>query len=191
MNLQRLTLRRPAQLLACVALLAALTSQPSRAEIYKWVDKDGVTHYSDRPAPGATEITVAPAQTYQAPPPQALPAPTAAPPAAAPGRSAKGAGACELRSPKPEEVLVNVPSVTLTFKGPEGMSAVLMLNKKRYTAERDTNTIKIEPAPRGSYEADLTFVNERNEVVCTVPTVTFYVRQPSVINSPARRKKPG
>ncbi len=188
MNLQRLTLRRPAQLLACVTLLAALTSQPSRAEIYKWVDKDGVTHYSDRPAPGATEITVAPAQTYQAPPPQALPAPTAAP-AAAPGRSAKGA--CELRSPKPEEVLVNVPSITLSFKGPEGMSPVLMLNKKRYTTERDTNTIKVEPAPRGSYVADLTFVNDRNQVVCTVPTVTFYVRQPSVINSPARRKKPG
>lgn len=71
------------------------------------------------------------------------------------------------------------------------MSPVLMLNKKRYTAERDTNTIKVEPVPRGSYEADLTFVNDRNEVVCTVPTVTFYVRQPSVINSPARRKKPG
>jgi hypothetical protein len=98
---------------------------------------------------------------------------------------------CELRSPKPEEVLVNVPSIVLSFKGPEGLSPVLMLNKKRYTAPRDANTIKIEPAPRGSYEADLTFVNERNEVQCTVPTVTFHVRQPSVINSPARRKKPG
>lgn len=86
---------------------------------------------------------------------------------------------------------MNVPSVTLSFRGPEGMSPVLMLNKKRYTAERDTNTIKVEPAPRGSYEADLTFVNDRNQVVCKVPTVTFYVRQPSVINSPARRKKPG
>jgi hypothetical protein len=188
MNLRRLTLRRPALLLACVTLLAALTSQSSRAEIYKWVDKDGVTHYSDRPAPGATEITVAPAQTYQAPPPQSLPASSAAS-AAAPARSAKGA--CELRSPKSEEVLVNVPSITLSFRGPEGMSPVLMLNKKRYTAERDTNTIKVEPAPRGSYEADLTFVNDRNQVVCKVPTVTFYVRQPSVINSPARRKKPG
>jgi hypothetical protein len=188
MNLQRFTLRRPAQLLACVTLLAALTSQPSWAEIYKWVDKNGVTHYSDRPAPGATEITIPPAQTYQAPAPQALPAPAAAP-AAAPARSAKGA--CELRSPKPEEVLVNVPSITLSFTGPEGLSAVLMLNKKRYTAEPGLSTIKVEPAPRGSYEADLTFVNSRKEVVCTVPTVTFYVRQPSVINSPARRKKPG
>ena len=180
MNLQRLTLRRPAQLLACVTLLAALTNQPSRAEIYKWVDKNGVIHYSDRPAPGATEIAVPPVQTYQAPAPQALPAPA---------RSARGA--CELRSPKPEEVLVNVSSITLSFTGPEGLSAVLMLNKKRYTAEPGMSTIKVEPAPRGSYEADLTFVNSRNEVVCTVPTVTFYVRQPSVINSPARRKKPG
>ncbi len=188
MNLQRFTLRRPAQLLACVALLAALTSSLCLAEIYKWVDKDGVTHYSDRPAPGATEITVPPVQTYPSPPPQALPGPSTAP-TVAPVRSAKGA--CELRSPKPEEVLQNVPSITLTFRGPEGLSPVLMLNKKRYTAERDSNSIKVEPASRGSYEADLTFVNDRKEVVCTVPTVTFYVRQPSVINSPARRKKPG
>jgi hypothetical protein len=188
MNLQRLTLRRAAQLLACATLVTALTSPSSRAEIYKWVDKDGVTHYSDRPAPGATEIAIPPAQTYQAPRPQVMPGPAAAP-AAAPARSGKAA--CELRSPKPDEVLVNVPSIILNFKGPEGLSPVLMLNKKRYTAERDSNTIKVEPASRGSYDADLTFVNERNEVVCTVPTVTFHVRQPSVINSPARRKKAG
>ncbi len=169
-------------------VLAVLTSPRCLAEIYKWVDKDGVTHYSDRPAPGATEITIPPAQTYQAPPPQSLPAPTAAP-TRAPARSANAA--CELRSPKPEEVLVNVAVITLSFRGPEGLSPVLMLNKKRYTAERDSNSIKIEPAVRGSFEARLTFVNDRNEAVCTVPTVTFYVRQPSVINSPARRKKPG
>ena len=175
-------------MLAGAALLAMLTSSLCLAEIYKWVDKDGVTHYSDRPAPGAAEITIPPAQTYQAPPPQTLPAPPAAR-TAVPARTANAA--CELRAPKPEEVLLNVSSITLSFKGPEGLSPVLMLNNKRYTAERDANSIKIEPAPRGSYDARLTFVNNRNQVLCAVPAVTFYVRQPSVINSPARRRKPG
>jgi hypothetical protein len=173
-----------------MTLLAALTSPPSGAEIYKWVDKDGVTHYSDRPAPGATEVAVPPAQTYQAPRPQSMPAPApATAPVATQGRATRPA--CELRSPKKEEVLVNVPFFIVNFQGPEGTIPVLMLNKKRYTAERDSSSIRIEPAPRGSYEADLAFVNDRNQVVCTVPTVTFYVRQPSVINSPARRKAPG
>jgi hypothetical protein len=188
MQQQRLTLTRRTTLLAGAVVLTVLTSPLCLAEIYKWVDKDGVTHYSDRPAPGATEITIPPAQTYQAPSPQPLTGPSAAP-RAAPARSANAA--CELRSPKAEEVLQNVPSITLSFKGPEGMSPLLMLNNKRYTAERDSNSIKVEPALRGSYEAKLTFVNDRNEAVCTVPTVTFYVRQPSVINSPARRKKTG
>ncbi len=169
-------------------VLAVLTSPLCQAGIYKWVDKDGVTHYSDRPAPGATELAIPAAQTYQAPRPQPLVGPTAAR-VAAPVRSASAA--CELRSPKPDEVLQNVSSIILSFRGPEGLSPVLMLNNKRYTAERDSNSIKVEPASRGSYEAKLTFVNERNDVVCTAPAVTFHVRQPSIINSPARRKKPG
>lgn len=33
--------------------------------LYKWVDADGVTHYSDQPAPGSKEIHVLGAQSYK------------------------------------------------------------------------------------------------------------------------------
>jgi hypothetical protein len=33
--------------------------------LYKWVDADGVTHYSDHPVTGAEEVHVSGAQTYQ------------------------------------------------------------------------------------------------------------------------------
>ncbi len=39
--------------------------------LYKWVDADGVVHYSDQPHDGAEKIKVAKPQTYSAPPPPA------------------------------------------------------------------------------------------------------------------------
>jgi len=42
------------------------------ATVYKWVDENGVTHYSDQPHPGAQKVTVAAPQTYSAPPPPAV-----------------------------------------------------------------------------------------------------------------------
>lgn len=171
-------------MLASALVCAALTGTAARAEVYKWVDKDGVTHYSDRPGPGAEEVVIPPAQTYQAPPPQAI-APSPAPPPPRGGAAAKPG--CEIRSPVSEEVLLNVQSVTIRFAGPEGATPVLMLNKKRYVAEAGANSIKIEPAARGAYEARLSFQNAQRETVCTAPVVTFYVRQPTVLR-PARAR---
>jgi hypothetical protein len=37
-------------------LLLVLAATPAGAEIYKWVDDDGVVHYSDEPHPGAETL---------------------------------------------------------------------------------------------------------------------------------------
>ena len=53
---------------ATVALLASAglgVGAYGSATLYKWVDADGVTHYSDRPAPGAVQVHIANAQTYK------------------------------------------------------------------------------------------------------------------------------
>jgi len=39
-----------------VAILAILMAGGALAQAYKWVDANGVVHYSDRPQPGAEEI---------------------------------------------------------------------------------------------------------------------------------------
>ena len=43
------------------------------ATTYKWVDKDGVVHFSDRPVPGAVVVDVHSAQTFPAQRPQSSP----------------------------------------------------------------------------------------------------------------------
>src|SRR5262245_39854909 len=50
-------------LIAIGVLLAASAS----ATTYKWVDKNGVTHYSDTPAPGAEVVNLQSAQTFDTP----------------------------------------------------------------------------------------------------------------------------
>ncbi len=47
------------------ALCLALCCAQAGTTLYKWVDADGVTHYSDRPEPGAQKVKIAEAQTYQ------------------------------------------------------------------------------------------------------------------------------
>ena len=42
------------RLLTAVALI--LLAGVALAQAYRWVDKDGVVHYSDRPEPGAEEV---------------------------------------------------------------------------------------------------------------------------------------
>jgi hypothetical protein len=47
------------------ALALAATPWLAGATLYKWVDENGVTHYSDRPEPGAKRVKIEGAQSYQ------------------------------------------------------------------------------------------------------------------------------
>jgi hypothetical protein len=50
--------------LACFLLGLACATQA--ADVYRWVDKDGVVHYSDKPpTPDAQPVQLPPLQTYQ------------------------------------------------------------------------------------------------------------------------------
>ncbi|HTY50119.1 MAG TPA: DUF4124 domain-containing protein, partial [Steroidobacteraceae bacterium] len=48
-------------------MLAASTAAMASI-VYKWVDADGVTHYSDTPVPGAVRTELGTVQTYKAAP---------------------------------------------------------------------------------------------------------------------------
>lgn len=42
----------------------ALADAPGSATVYRWVDSQGVVHYSDRPQPSAERLRIPPAQTF-------------------------------------------------------------------------------------------------------------------------------
>ena len=55
-----------------VFLLLMVSAGAVAAEVWRWVDENGVMHFSDRPHPGAERVELTPAQTFTAP---ALPPP--------------------------------------------------------------------------------------------------------------------
>jgi len=154
----------------------------SGSTMYRWVDKDKTVHYSDRPQPGAESVTVQSPQTYSAPkaPPvraSASASSTAAPPAAA----------CGITSPSAEQVFPNAQSVTISYRGPTGGNAELLLNGAPKQTLPAGQAFTISPVPRGTHTATVAITSDTGAALCRTPSVTFYVTQPSLL-SPVRQQ---
>jgi hypothetical protein len=164
-----------------------LAGAAAHATTYRWVDANGVVHYSDQPQPGATKIDLPPAQTYSSgtaakvsPAPAAdaqAGAATAAPAALA------GATGCAITAPLDEQALVNIYSLTVTARGPVGGEVRLLLDGG-LLQKGNTPEFLISPINRGMHRAVVVFMNLGGGELCRTQPVTFYVRKPSVIHQP-------
>lgn len=171
--------------IAAVATLGlislGLLSAQAAPKTYVWYDKEGRAHYSDRPQTGAEEVVLPPAQTYTAPA------------ASTTTKSTSGSGnraptepgvACRILSPTSEETIVNQPSVTITAQGPQRATPTLRLNGASINSLDGRPVFTVTPIPRGTYTATVVFTGMTGGISCQTATVTFYVRQPTVIKPP-------
>jgi hypothetical protein len=164
----------------------ALASVGAVAGIYVWYDKDGRPQYTDRPREGAQEVVITPAQTYEAPKPVANTVSTSST-ARSPAVPAPG---CRIVSPIADEVFLNVPSVTVTAIGPQRGTPRLLLNGASIASVDGTPTFTVTPIPRGTYSAVVVFDGGVNtSPLCRTASVTFHVRQPSIIKPAAPKPK--
>ena len=162
----------------CVAFAAC-----GGATLYKWVDADGVTHYSDRPEPGAQKVKIASAQTYAG---DARPAAAASaqPTSAAASSSYKR---LEITSPEDGAVLWNTGghvdiAATLEPGLLDGHQLWIVLDgKSQQVGPEGTLAVDVE---RGSHTvtASVTDANG-NEMIVSAP-VSFVIRQTSVAQPP-------
>ena len=135
------------------AALAALLAPLASAGTYRWVDKDGVVHYSDRPMEGAEKVPMPAAQTYEAPRAPA-PAPTsksASPAAAVATAPQAGESPCAITSPAPEQALLNVPSMTVSLRGPSGSTPQLFLDGALVRDASGALSLTVSPSARGEH----------------------------------------
>jgi len=174
--------------LVAVSLLA-LSGMALAAVTYRWVDAQGVVHYSDQPHPGAEVIQLTGAQTYHGTAPG--PAPAAAPdapPAAAAYQSCaitQPAAEASLYAPDTVEVLLQLSpalragdQVSVTADG-----TVLQ------PLSADGLNYQVSQPERGTHSLSATVRSSDGTVVCSSPAVTFYVQRPSV-NTPGNPVKP-
>ena len=93
-------------LLVLLALAApALSGTASAADVWKWVDEKGITHYSDQPVPGATKVEVRAGNVSQSRPASDSPSPST-PPSTAADRGAVYR-TFEIWRPENDQVFVN------------------------------------------------------------------------------------
>ena len=167
----------------CVGLSAAVwAGNGDNATVYKWVDAHGVIHYSDRPHPNATKLSIKGAQTYAPAPP--LPADlNAAPPTPADTQPAHAYSSCRIAQPRDQQMLMNTYHTTAIVRTDPplfaGNRVQLYLDGRRMPGSGPAFTF---PVNRGQHSLSAVVVNSFGQIVCETSTVTFYVHQPSIQN---------
>jgi hypothetical protein len=170
-----------------VGLLAAWAAQA--AVVYKWVDADGVVHYSDQPVPGAEKIVTAGRSSLNGSSAAASPV-NSNPNQARTGAAAQARpAAITLVSPQPEQNFFNNEPINVALSQPElkaEESVTWHLNGKELD-QPPTATQFVLPNPgRGTFAIAATITNQTTGEVESTPSVTFYVHEPSLL-SPQHR----
>jgi hypothetical protein len=161
----------------CSVAIALACGSALAAKVYKWVDEKGVVHYSDQPHANAEALDVKSAQTYQS-------TGVASTPSRSVSASAQTSGAyqlCAIARPENDEVFLNTDTVSTSMRlNPalrQGDRITFTLDGKGVQSGASTSaTLKVD---RGSHSLAVVVADSEGKAVCTTPSVTFHVRQPS------------
>ncbi len=178
-------------------MLGACASASS-ATVYKWVDDNGVTHYSDQPNPKAQKLEISDAQTYGAKQAaDAAPVRPASPPIVAPA-------VCVIDSPAAGQVFLDTFAisghVTLAHVG-EGSQTTLRLDGQDISGQlQPDGGFTVPQLDRGDHTLTLEVNSAQGGTPCPGNTVTFSIRQrsagggntvPMAPTAPGAPKAPG
>ena len=164
-------------LLVCGAALAAT--------VYRWVDEDGVVHYSDQPHPNAEKMQVHAAQTYK---PSALDTPASSSGGGSnPTAAAAPYRGCAIVQPQDGQALANIDSLTVVVQTDpplhQGDRVYVTVDGQALNAGNPTGSqFVLSPVDRGTHTAQAQVKDGGGAVQCQTPPVTFEVHQNSVLN---------
>jgi hypothetical protein len=174
------------RILALTLLAALLSPLAASQEIYRWVDRNGVVHYSDQPgSPDAERVTIT--GTIARPPaPQETPAlyqSDRRPPPAAPS----SVRSISISSPAMDEAFFGSDadvSVALELDGElqPGQEVALFLDGRRVPAEGLSTTLT--GVGRGTHFLRAAVLDESGSPVVTSQQIAFHVRQASIASPP-------
>jgi Domain of unknown function (DUF4124) len=172
--------------LTSILLLVCGTQLAAGAEMWRWVDANGVTHYSDRPTPGAERMVIqnGPSNGARLAPPGAI----AIQKDATPFRYTR----CAITGPTNDQVFNSVNSVGASLEVEpflqQGHRIQVMLNG-RVVPEWPQGALSytLSSLYRGSYTLTASILDADGKIMCNTPAITFHNRQPSIL-SPARQR---
>ncbi len=169
---------------ACAAIAAAAT-------VYKWVDDNGVVHYSDQPHENAQKVELKAPQTFSAP---KTTAPTSVSHHNTDSKPAAVYRSCAVSAPTQDQVFMNTDTVIAGVVvepavRPEDTAVVTLDGQRVPGVPANGGQFTISPVDRGTHSIQVTVQDPSGASVCTSTPVTFHVQQPS-LQSPTRPVKP-
>jgi hypothetical protein len=172
---------KPRQSWLAIGLLAACTVQA--AVIYKWVDADGVVHYSDQAVPGAEKII-----TAGSPSSSVSGRGTSGPIAQAPQKPAGGLNYTEfsITSPAPDQTFFGDDVIPVRLNVNPALrpnqAITWHLNGQQLDSPPNALSFVLPRLDRGSYALTATITDQQTSESQTSNSVTFFVRQPSALS---------
>jgi len=168
------------------------------AEVYRWVDDDGVIHFSDRPQEGAEMVIIPEAQTFSAPAPRTRSSSSNASSSqdAADQEDAPGYSNFAIVSPKQEEVLWNTGgelSVSLSARPRirSGHTIFLIMDGQEVEQlPRGRMQVRLSEVFRGTHSLHAEVRDSGGNTLATSDSVQFTVQQTSLQN-PNNPNNPG
>lgn len=156
------------------------------AQAYRWVDEDGVVHFSDRPEPGAERIQL-PESPAPGPAPASRSTTTSSAAAATvsePEEEPVGYETLEITTPGPEETLWNIEgvlNVSLNLQPglqPGHQVRVFFDGEQRLMSR--SASFQIDEVYRGVHNIQVEVVNETGALMIRSQPNRFYVQQNSI-----------
>ena len=167
-----------------IAVIAVLAASAVLAQAYRWVDEDGVVHFSDRPVEGAEQIYL-PEQNQGTRRVFAAQAPAAAPKdetASEPAAAFKY-DAIEIVAPAPEETLWNIEGVlNVSLRVIPALRQGDRVRVYFDGKERIVNgtSFQIEEVYRGVHNIQAEIIDPTGRLMTRSLTNRFYVQQNSI-----------
>jgi hypothetical protein len=172
----------PRQTWLAIGLLTAFTVQA--AVIYRWVDADGVVHYSDQSSPGAEKIVTAGSSSAATSSARNATGPTV--PTQRAAQSGLNYTEFSITSPAPEQTFFgdDVVAVHLNLNPSlrPNQSITWHLNGKQLDSSSNAVSFALPRLDRGTYALAATITDQQTSESQTSNSVTFFVRQPSALS---------
>jgi hypothetical protein len=162
-------------------LVPTACSVAAAATVYKWVDENGVTHFSDQPHENAQKVELKAPQTFSAPKTSA-PASRPSPPR---GPAEKIYQTCGMSEPTNDQVFMNTDTVSAGTSAtpairPGDTVLVTMDGAPVPGVPSNGGQFTITPVDRGEHTIQMTVKDPSGITLCSSPSIKFSVRQASV-----------
>jgi hypothetical protein len=170
-----------------------LATAAAAEQIYRWVDEQGLVHYSDVPQDGAETVVVQPPATYSAPRPAATTSGSRQP---VTDDEPDGYEGFTIVSPGAEETIWNTAGVIKVAVSPipallEGHSVNIYLNGQLIAGKSPTSlSAELTEVPRGEHTVTAEILDATGRVMMSAQPVTFFYRQTLIPNTTTPRIRP-